>query len=99
MNEPIKVLLKYTFALDSVLRENSIQAGLGGVGLPTAIKDLHEVITNGGDMIAVQVYLRLTSFVVIDNLSVCTFPVAVLTNGGVHFTFDLTHESVMCEQW
>ncbi len=28
VNEPIEVLLKYTFTLDSVLRKNSIQTGL-----------------------------------------------------------------------
>jgi hypothetical protein len=26
-------------------------------------------------------------------------PVQVVRNGVVHFTFDLTHESVSCEQW
>ena len=45
MNEPIEVPLEYTFALDSVLRKNSIQAGFGGLGLMPTVKDLHEVIT------------------------------------------------------
>jgi len=91
MNEPIEVLLNYTFALDSVLRKNSIQAGLSGDRLITTIKDLHEVITNGSDVVAVQIHFRLVSFRVKSNRSVVLLPVAVLTNGSVHFTFDLTH--------
>ena len=97
MNEPIEVPLKYTFALDSVLRKNSIQTGLGGVGLIPTVKDLHEVITNGGDVVAVQIHLRLVSFRVVSNFGVVFLPVFVVKNGSVHFAFDLTHESVMCE--
>jgi len=97
VNEPIEVLLEYTFALDSVLRKNSIQTGLCGGRLITTIKDLHEVITNHGDLVTVQVYSRLVSFGIESNSSVARLPVQVVRNGVVHFTFDLTHESVMCE--
>ena len=53
MNEPIEVPLKYTFALDSVLRKNSIQTGFGSLGLMSTIKDLHVVITNLSNLVAV----------------------------------------------
>ena len=91
MNEPIPVALEYTFTLDSVLLENSIQAGLGGVRLPTTIKDLHEVLTNGGDVVTVQKHFGLLSFRVKGHRSVARAPVAGITNGGVHLLFDLTH--------
>jgi hypothetical protein len=62
VNEPIEVLLKYTFACNSVLRKNSIQAGLGGVRLIPTVEDLNEVVTNVGNVVAVQIHLRLVSF-------------------------------------
>ena len=98
MNKPIEVLLEYTFALDSVLRKNSIQAGLGGVRLIPTVEDLNEGVTNSGNVVAVQIHLRLVSFRVVGNFGVVFLPVFVVKNGSVHFTFDLTHESVMCEQ-
>ena len=91
MNEPIEVPLKYTFALDSVLLKNSIQTRFSGRRLIPTIKDLHEVLTNGSDVIAVQKHFRLISFRVESNGSVSRCPVAILANGSVHFTFDLTH--------
>jgi hypothetical protein len=62
VNEPIEVLLKYTFSLDSVILENSIQAGLSGDRLIPTVEDLNEVVTNGSDVVAVQIHLRLVSF-------------------------------------
>ena len=97
VHEPIEVLLKYTFSLDSVILENSIQAGFGGVRLITTVEDLNEIITNSGNVVAIQIHLRLVSFRVVSNFGVVFLPVFVVKNGSVHFTFDLTHESVMCE--
>jgi hypothetical protein len=54
MNEPLKVLLEYTFTLNPVNLKNSIQAGLGGIRLPTAIKQSDETITNLGNLVAVK---------------------------------------------
>ena len=98
MNEPIVVLLKYTFSLDSVILENSIQAGFGGVRLIPTVEDLNEVVTNGSDVVAEQIHLRLVSFGIVSNFGVVFLPVLVVRNGSVHFLFDLTHESVRCEQ-
>ena len=98
MNEPIEVPLKYTFALDSVILENSIQAGFGGVRLIPTVEDLNEIITNSGNVVAIQIHLRLVSFGIVGNFGVVFLPVLVVRNGVVHFTFDLTHESVRCEQ-
>ena len=97
VNEPIEVPLEYTFALDSVLRKNSIQAGLGGVSLPTTIKDLHEVITYNSNSVAMETNNRLVSFRIESNRSVTRLPVAILRDRGIHFTFDLTHGSVSFE--
>ena len=93
VNEPIEVLLKYTFSLDSVILENSIQAGFGGVRLIPTVEDLNEIITNSGNVVAVQIHLRLVSFGIVSNFGVVFLPVLVVRNGSVHFTFDLTHES------
>jgi hypothetical protein len=91
VNEPIVVLLKYTFASNSVLTKNSIQTGLGGVRLIPTVEDLNEVVTNGSDVVAVQIHLRLVSFRVVSNFGVVFLPVLVVRNGSVHFLFDLTH--------
>ena len=99
VNEPIPVALEYTFALDSVLRKNSIQTGLGGVGLITTVEDLNEVITNDGNSVAMETNSRLVSFGVESNSSVSRLPVQVVRNGVVHLLFDLTHEVVSFEQW
>ena len=96
VNEPIEVLLKYTFSLDSVILENSIQTGLGGVRLITTVEDLNEIITNSGNVVAVQIHLRLVSFGIVSNFGVVFLPVLVVRNGGVHFAFDLTHEKWSC---
>jgi len=92
VNEPIEVPLEYTFALDSVLRKNSIQTGLCGLRLITTVKDLHEVITYNSNSVAMKTNNRLVSFGVESNRSVVFLPVLIVRNGSVHFTFDLTHE-------
>ena len=98
VNEPIPVALEYTFATDSVVVKNSVQAGLGSIRLPTTVKDLNEVITNGGDVVAVQEHFRLTSFGVKGNLSVARLPVDGVTNGSVHLAFDLAHRGFPSQQ-
>jgi len=99
VNEPIEVLLEYTFALDSVLRKNSIQTGLGGVSLPTTVEDLNEVITHDGNFVTVKVYSGFVGFGVESNSGVARLPVQVVRNGIVHLLFDLTHGVVSFEQW
>tara|TARA_Y100000022_G_scaffold112254_1_gene96908 strand:- start:2050 stop:2388 length:339 start_codon:yes stop_codon:yes gene_type:complete len=89
-DEPLKVLLKYTIS-ESIaeLINDSIEARFGGVGLPTAIKDFHEVITDLCNFVVVQVHSGHT-FVVI-NSGVAHAPISVVLDGGVHECFDLTH--------
>jgi hypothetical protein len=60
-NEPIEVLLKYTFTSDSMLTQNSIQARFGSVRLPTTIKQADVIITNISNVVAVQIHFRLVS--------------------------------------
>ncbi len=74
--------------------DECIQARFGGVGLPTAIKYLQEVITHSGNMVAVQVYTRLVILGAVNNTGVSRLPVAVVSNCVVHLLFDLTHEMV-----
>ena len=72
--------------------DECIQARFGGVGLPSAVKDLQIVVTNLSDFVAVQVHSGLVRFRAIRNLSVCRFEVDVRCNCSVHLCFDLTHD-------
>jgi len=94
VNEPIEVPLQHTFALDSVLFENRIQTRFGGCRLITTIKDLHEVVTNGSNVIAEQKHFGLLSFSVKGDFSVARLPVQGVTNGSIHLGFDLAHLGV-----
>ena len=69
--------------------KNSIQARLGGVGLPTTIHQDNEIVTNLSDFVVVKEHMGDT--IVVNNHGVRTFPVTLLADGGVHLGFDLTH--------
>jgi hypothetical protein len=92
---PHKIFLKYTIS-ESVaeLVDDCIQSRLSGVGLPSTIKDLNEVITQCADVVTVQINKCLA--VAVDNFSVTRAPVFAVGDGAVHLLFDLTHESRCC---
>jgi hypothetical protein len=69
--------------------DDGVKAGLRGVGLPTAIKDGHEVVANLGDQVAMETNLR--DAVISGNSRVAVAPVLVCLDGGVHEGFDLSH--------
>ena len=84
-------LLKDTFASDSVLLENSVQAGLGGCRLiPTIIK-ANPVVTDLSDLMTVKVYAgnAIARFVLYAGVVHC--PILAISDGGVHQAFDLAH--------
>ena len=89
MNEPIPVLLEYTFALNPVDLKNSIQAGLGGIRLPTAIKQSDKTITNLRNLVTVKSNNCHAIFV--SDGSIATAEVATVGDGSVHQGFNLTH--------
>ena len=91
-NEPLKFVLVYTIGhgITEAINE-SIQTRFGGVGLPTSIKYLKEVITNGSNVVAVKVNLRLTTFLTVRNTGVGIVPINVVMNSVAHLLFDLTH--------
>ena len=91
-NEPLIVLLEYTFASNSALAEDSIQARLGGIGLPTTIKDADVILTHVCNVVAVQIHFRLVSVSIKLYTSVGRLPVSVVADSGIHLGFDLTHE-------
>jgi len=82
-NKPLKFLGEYTLTRQTMLGKNSIQTRLGGDGLPTAIKQLDEVVTHRGDVVAVQVYKR--NVATGDNLGVAKFEVFTVADGSVRF--------------
>ena len=92
---PHKIFLKYAIS-ESVteLVDDSIQSRLSGVGLPSTIKDLNEVITQCADVVTVQI--NIGHVVAVNNFSVTRAPVFAVGDGAVHLLFDLTHESRCC---
>ena len=90
-NEPLIVLLEYTFACNAAFLHDSIDARFGGVRLPTTIKEAQVVITYLCNLVTVQIHSALVSFGIVAHFSVSTFPVAVNSNGVEHLAFDLTH--------
>ena len=92
-NKPLIVLLKDTISEGTTeLVDDSIQARLGGVSLPTSIEDGNEVITNLCNQVAVQVYFGQCTFGL--NLSVSVAPVLVAFDGIIHLGFNLTQNGV-----
>jgi hypothetical protein len=69
----------------------SIQTRFGGVGLPSTVKDLEELITDSSNVVAVKVNLRLTTFLTVGNTGVGIVPIDVVMNSVAHLLFDLTH--------
>jgi len=95
MDEPFEVPLEYTFAVDCVIFENSIQAGLRGGSLIPTVEDFHPVITHAGNVVAVKI--NKGNVTDVDDFSVVTLPVTGSTDGVVHLLFDLTHGGVSCD--
>ena len=87
---PCEVLLKDTISEGiAELVDDSVKARFGGVRLPTAIVDSHEVITNLSNLVAMQVHSGHT--VVVRNRGVGHVPVSVVLDGDVHQFLNLTH--------
>ena len=89
-NIPGEVLLKDAVGVGAAeLIDDGVESALGGDALPSAVKDLHEVVTDLGDQVAMQANLRDAVFGA--DLGVLQSPVLVCLDGGVHECFDLTH--------
>jgi len=99
MNEPFEVPLEYTFALDCVSLENSIQAGFGGFSLMSTVEDFHPIIAHAGNVVIVKI--NKGNVTDVDDFGVVALPVTGSTDGVVHLLFDLTHEGcpVICVQY
>ena len=92
LHKPVKVLGENFIVGSTILRENSIEARFGGVGLPTAVKQSDETFTNLGNLVAVETNNRDLFFFVKVNRSVARLPVGAVSNGSIHLVFDLTHD-------
>ena len=73
----------------TMLSKNSIQARLGGVCLPTAIKESNKVLANFSDLVTVK--HNNANTISVNNSSVIEFEIFASSDSGVHQTFDLTH--------
>ena len=91
-NEPLKLVLVYTIGhgITEAINER-IQTRFGSVGLPTSIKYLKEVITNGSNVVAMEIHFRLSTFLTVRNTGVGIVPINVVMNSVAHLLFDLTH--------
>ena len=91
-NEPLKFVLVYTIghAITEAINER-IQTRFGGVGLPTSIKYLKELITNGSNVVAMEIHFGLSTFLTVRNTGVGILPIDVVMNSVAHLLFDLTH--------
>jgi len=74
-----------------VLLQDSIEARFGGDRLMPTVKQLDEVVTHRGDVVAVQVYKRHVTDG--DNLSVARLEVSTDGDSIIHETLDLTHDN------
>ena len=92
--EPLKLLLKDTFATDAVDIQQGIQSGFGGVGLPSSIVKFDEVSTNLSDEVTMET--DLSDAVNVGHVGVAAVPVATVSDGGIHLGFNLTHEVRGC---
>jgi len=67
-----------------------IEAGLCGHRMPSTREELDEVVTNGSDVIAVQIDKRNVANR--HDLSVARLEIFPIDDGVIHLGFDLTHE-------
>ena len=88
-HKPIESFLKNTLAGDAVLRENSIQAGLSGGGLPATVEQFNEALADASDQVAVQANLGNLTFE--RNGGVSLSPFCAVGDGAVHLGFNLAH--------
>ena len=87
---PGEVFLKDAVGVGAAeLIDDGVESALGGDALPSTVEDLHEVVTDLGDQVAMQANLRDAVFGA--DLGVLQSPVLVCLDGGVHECFDLTH--------
>ena len=70
-------------------RQQGIQTGLGGVRLPTAVKNLHRFVSDLSDQVAVEIHRG--DAIGVDHLGVGILPIRARRDGAVHQGFDLTH--------
>ena len=89
--EPLACFLKHTLTINSVSKQNSIQAGLCGVCLMLTVEQLYKVFTDSCDLITVQKHTGDLTFG--NNLSVATLPIECFVDCFVHQGFDLAHGS------
>ena len=74
--------------------KNSVEAGLGGVRLPSPIIEADKTFTNLSNLVPMEVYKTHTIRKV--NFGVVLLPVTLGDDGSVHPLFDLTHGRVSC---
>ena len=86
---PCPVGLIDALAMMTEGRQQGIQTGLGSVGLPTAVKNLHCFIRDLSDQVAMQVHRG--DAIGVDHFGVSILPILASGDGAVHQGFNLTH--------
>ena len=94
-DEPLKLVLIDTIGeCTAELFDDSVETRFGGVGLPTAIKNLHSVIRDLSDQVAMEIHGG--DAIGVDHLGVGILPILARCDGAVHQGFNLTHEVRGC---
>ena len=87
---PCEVFLKDTISEGvAELVDDSIQARLGSIGLPTTVKDTHEVVTDFCNFVAMEMNSRDAIFS--GDSGVRVAPILVALDGSIHESLDFTH--------
>ena len=90
---PCPVGLIDALAMMTEGRQQGIQTGFGGVGLPTAIIQFHRLISDLSDQVAMEIHRG--DAIGVDHLGVGILPILASGDGAVHQGFNLTHGVVV----
>ena len=90
-NVPAVRLLEDTLPSNAECIAQGIESGFGGDGLPSAVKHFQGVFRHGGDVVAMEVDLRIAGLRVEGHRGVSVAPVFVLLDRLDHLGFDLAH--------
>ena len=91
IDEPLKSLSENILTGQAVLREDGIEAALGGVGLPATVKQGDEALSDLGNLVAMEADDGHALLIVEINRGVARLPVDALGDRLVHLDFDFAH--------
>ena len=92
--EPFEIFLEDALVAVAEVGEQSIEAALGGSGLPATVEQSDEVFADFSDLVAVQADDADALLRIVMNRGVPRLPVAGGVSSGIHLSFDLAHDAL-----